>query len=210
MAIYTPPLWITHNLLPKSCRAIHGTVRLPWIPSALDHTRKYYTCFAEEENRRSVRFKWPEVVLKSWVEPDKPHCFSCWVALLSSGLSIDLRFWTRRIHVLMVIVCMHTETIWLSDGLNEAFWASVKCQKDWCCYGTAALRSYRFPDDCIGSKIRSLASVNAAWGSRVGCVCNCSPAGAFNQPGECLHLELFSGFLSNSVLLEQYPIQHLP
>lgn len=32
------------------------------------------------------------------------------IALLYSDLSTDLGFWTWRIHVLMVTVCMHTET----------------------------------------------------------------------------------------------------
>lgn len=180
MANYIP-LWITPNFPPKSCRAIHGTVRLPGIPSFCVTQGSTTLVLLKGESGGQWGLNGQRWCWKLGWSQTNPN-FACWVVLLSFDLSTDLRFWTWRIHVLMVRVCMHTVR-----------W--VKCQKDWCS-GIAVLRSYRFPDDCIRLKIRSLAFVNAVWGSKAGCVCSCSPAGAFNQPGDCLHLELYSGFLS--------------
>lgn len=108
-----------------------------------------------------------------------------------------LRFWTWRICVLIVTVSMHTETMTVR-------W--VKCQKDWYYSGIAVLRSYRFPGDCIGLRLGHL-HLWMQCGAAKQAVCSCSPAGAFNQPGECLYLELYSGFLSR-ILFSWNSTQH--
>ena len=56
----------------------------------------------------------------------------------------------------------HTETAWISAGLNKAFWSSLKCQEDWYSPGSTEMR-LQASGRLHWLKVRSLASVNAAW-----------------------------------------------
>lgn len=64
--------------------------------------------------------------------------------------------------VTVVFQCAHRDCMTLGR-LNKAFRTSVKCQEDGYSSRSAEVRSYEFPEDCIGLKIRSLPYVKAAW-----------------------------------------------